>query len=158
MGYSEKGKQGFQSTHCLRSHPLYRIWQHMKNRCFNKNSNDYKDYGARGIIVCEDWKTDFVEFLYWSIKNGWKEGLSIERKDYNGNYEPANCCWIQLSEQSKNRRGLRLIEFNGQIHTLSEWSRITGIKRSTLKQRLTSGNFTLEEAFNVPVNQNLARR
>ena len=69
MGYSEKGKQGFQSTHCLSSHPLYKTWKSIKNRCYNPNSKDYKDYGNRGISMYEEWENDFVEFLYWALKN-----------------------------------------------------------------------------------------
>ena len=88
MGYSRNGKVGFQSTHCLSRHPLYKTWIRMINRCENQNSKDYKDYGERGITVCSEWRNDFVEFLYWSLKHGWENGLSIERKDVNGNYCP----------------------------------------------------------------------
>ena len=129
----------------------------MKNRCENKNSKDYKDYGGRGITICDEWKNDFVEFLYWSLKHGWENGLSIERKDVNGNYCPENCCYIPLSEQPKNRTCTTRIEFNGEVHSISEWARIKGMNRSTLKERLNSKNYTLEEALNTPVNKNLAR-
>ena len=157
MGYSRNGKVGFQSTHCLSSHPLYKTWKRMKNRCENKNSKDYKDYGGRGITICDEWKNDFVEFLYWSLKHGWENGLSIERKDVNGNYCPENCCYIPLSEQPKNRTCTTRIEFNGEVHSISEWARIKGMNRSTLKERLNSKNYTLEEALNTPINKNLAR-
>ena len=157
MGYSEKGKQGFQSTHCLSKHPLYSTWKYIKNRCYNQNSQDYKDYGGRGIVMCDKWKNDFVEFLYWSLKNGWEKGLTIERKDFNGNYEPSNCEWIPMNQQGKNRRTCRLITYKGETHTIAEWSRIKGIPRETLGLRLKSKNFTLEEAFEKPINKNLAR-
>ena len=157
MGYSRNGKVGFQSTHCLSSHPLYKTWKRMKNRCENKNSKDYKDYGGRGITICDEWQNDFVEFLYWSLKHGWENGLSIERKDVNGNYCPENCCYIPLSEQPKNRTCTTRIEFNGEVHSISEWARIKGMNRSTLKERLNSKNYTLEEALNTPVNKSLAR-
>jgi hypothetical protein len=157
MGYSEKGKRGFQSTHCLRSHPLYSTWTRMKHRCYNGNDKYFKDYGGRGIVVCEEWKDDFVEFLYWSLKHGWEKGLTIERKNFNGNYEPSNCTWIPMSEQSKNRRGCHFVECNGERHTIAEWSRVTGISRSTLKERLNSDSYTTEEALTTPVNHNLAR-
>ena len=158
MGYSEKGKQGFQTTHGLSKHPLYRTWKHIKTRCYNKESPDYKDYGEREIDVCELWKNDFVEFLYWSLKNGWEKGLTIERIDCNKGYSPDNCKWIPMKEQSQNRRNVKMIEYKGETHSIAEWSRITGIARKTLDLRLKSDNFTLEEAFEKPVNKKLARR
>ncbi len=156
MGYSRSGQIGFQSTHCLSGHPLYNTWKKMKNRCENEKSEDYKNYGGRGISVCDEWKDDFVEFLYWSLKHGWEKGLSIERKDVNGDYCPQNCCYIPMSEQAKNRTTTTQIEFNGEVHTISEWARIIGISRSTLKERLRSGSYTLERALTEPVNKKLS--
>ena len=96
--------------------------------------------------------------MYWSLKHGWEKGLSLERIDCNKGYSPDNCKWISMKEQPKNRRTNRQITYNGQTHTLAEWSRITGIARKTLGMRLDSKNFTIEEAFEKPVNKNLARR
>lgn len=158
MGYSIKGKQGFQTKHGLKNHPLYKTWICMKTRCYNPKCKDYKDYGSRGITVCNEWKDDFVEFLYWALKHGWEKGLSIERIDFNKGYSPDNCKWIPMSEQSKNRRSVKQISYKGESHSISEWSRITGIARKTLEMRLKSPNFTMEEAFEIPVNKNLARR
>lgn len=158
MGYSEKGMQGFQPTHCLSAHPLHQTWKHMKTRCYNPNDKYYKDYGGRGVIICDEWKDDFVEFLYWALKHGWERGLTIERKDFNGNYEPSNCTWIPMYEQAKNRRTCHLVTYKGVTRTLSEWSRIIGISRHTLKDRLESKHFTIEEAFETPVNERLIRR
>lgn len=158
MGYSEKGKQGFQRTHCLSKHPLYNTWIGIKVRCYNKNSVDYKDYGNRGIVMCDKWKNDFKKFYDWAISNGWEKGLTIERKDFNGNYEPNNCEWIPMYQQSKNRRSCKKVTYKGETHTISEWSRIKNISRKTLERRLKSKNFTLDEAFENPINKNLARR
>lgn len=158
MGYSIKGKQGFQTKHGLTDHPLYNTWERIKTRCYNPKCPDYKDYGLRGITVCDEWKNDFVEFLYWALKNGWEKGLTIERLNNDKGYSPDNCKWIPMKEQPKNRRTNRQITYNGQTHTLAEWSRITGIARKTLEMRLDSKNFTIEEAFEKPVNKNLARR
>lgn len=158
MGYSIKGKQGFQIKHGLTDHPLYNTWKNIKTRCYNSKCSDYKDYGLRGITVCDEWKNNFVEFFYWALKNGWEKGLTIERLNNDKGYSPDNCKWISMKEQSKNRRTNRQITYNGQTHTLAEWSRITGIARKTLEMRLDSKNFTTEEAFEKPVNKNLARR
>jgi len=158
MGYSEKGKQGFQVKHGLCSHPLYGCWKRIKTRCYNPNCADFQDYGGRGITVCEEWKDDFSAFMEWALSHGWEEGLSIERIDFNEGYTPNNCKWIPLSEQPKNRRTVRQITYNGETHSISEWAKIIGVSRRTLTARLDSENFTLEEAFETPVNKNLARR
>lgn len=80
---------------------LYKIYLHMKGRCYCKTDKKYKNYGKRGIKICKEWLEDYNVFLNWSIKNGYKEGLSIERIDVNGDYKPDNCKFISISEQTK---------------------------------------------------------
>lgn len=91
-------------THGLRQHPLYRIWIGIKNRCSNPKSESYSKYGGRGITVCNDWLESFQSFYDWSIADGWKPGLEIDRKDVNGNYCPENCRYTSTMINALNRR------------------------------------------------------
>lgn len=107
-GFNLKRKQG--CIHCRKGntqHNLYytrvhRIWSNMKNRCYNPNSNRWYRYGGRGIIVCDEWKNNFKDFYDWAMSHGYRDDLTIERINNDGNYEPSNCKWIPLSEQAKN--------------------------------------------------------
>ena len=86
---------------------IYRIWMGIKGRCYNKNNQDYFNYGKRGIKVSEAWKKSFVVFRNWALSHGYKEHLTINRKDVNGNYRPENCEWISNSENTK-----RMMEYH----------------------------------------------
>ena len=81
---------------------LYTSWQNMKGRCLNKNNPKYYRYGGRGISVCDEW-LDIMGFRKWALENGWKEGLTIDRIDNDGNYCPENCRWISHSENSRKK-------------------------------------------------------
>ncbi len=88
---------------------LYKVWFSMKQRCYNPKSKDYKNYGGRGIIVCDEWLHDFETFRDWALQIGYDENApfgecTIDRIDVNGNYEPCNCRWITIKEQRKNQR------------------------------------------------------
>lgn len=90
--------------HGLRSHRINVIWRGIRQRCLNTNNSRYKDYGGRGISMCNEWLEDFMSFYNWAISNGYSDQLSIDRIDVNGNYEPSNCRWATASEQNKNQR------------------------------------------------------
>jgi len=85
---------------------LYKIWRNMKTRCNNPNNTAYKRYGGRGIEICLEWKSNYIAFKAWALKNGYNENLTIDRIENNGNYEPSNCRWLPKSENS--RRGARI--------------------------------------------------
>lgn len=125
---------------------LYEIWLGMKKRCYNKNSRAYKWYGGKGIIIFDEWKNRFLTFRDWSLKNGYKENLTIDRIDSNKNYEPSNCRWIPFEDQNRNKNNNRKVIFNEKEMCVSEVSRITGKPYTTIIKRLNNG-LTLTEAL-----------
>ena len=80
---------------------LYSIWINIKKRCYTKSNSAYKYYGKRGIVMCNQWKDNYLSFKKWAFNHGYKEGLTIDRIDSNGDYEPPNCQWITKSENSR---------------------------------------------------------
>lgn len=131
-------------THCTKASQfprLYGIWGKMKERCTNKNCKGYKDYGSRGIKVCNDWFNDFENFCLWALDNGYKDTLTIERINVNGNYEPQNCTWIPSEEQSKNRRiNIYIDDYDGSKLILEDFSQKYHLNRSTIKYRYSNGD------------------
>lgn len=127
------------TTHGLRHSRLYGIWCGIKKRCLNTNCKSYKDYGGRGITICDEWKKDFKTFYDWSMANGYQEILSIDRIDVNGNYEPSNCRWSDKKTQNRNTTQNKNITYNGETHCLSEWAEILNIPPKTLFTRLRRG-------------------
>lgn len=122
----------------------------MKQRCYNKNNHKYPQYGGRGIKICDEWLNDVTKFYEWSIKNGYKEDLSIDRIDNDKGYSPENCRWESKLTQSRNRRSSRIVEIKGKTKTFSEWCQLYGINRSTAVDRLRNGWDEIE-AITTPV-------
>ena len=149
MGYSQKGKQGFQSSHCLSKHPLYGTWKRIKARCYNTKCKDYKDYGGRGITICTEWRDDFVEFLYWSLKHGWWEGASIERVDNDKGYSPENCKWIPRAAQAWNKSNSHFVTAFGETKTIGEWAASSGLKYDTIERRINAYGWSPEDAVSI---------
>jgi hypothetical protein len=92
------------TKHNLWGTKLYGVWSAMKSRCLNPNNKNYKYYGARGITVCQEWKESFKCFYDWAMANRYQEGLTIDRKNNDGNYDPENCQWVSMKIQGNNRR------------------------------------------------------
>ena len=130
---------------------IYKIWDSMKQRCFNKNHSEYKNYGGRGITICDEWIQNFQSFYNWAMANGYRDDLTIDRKDVNGNYCPENCRWADDIVQHNNTRVNRYIEFKGETHTMAEWARIKGMKYVTLNTRINKYQWSIEKALTTPV-------
>lgn len=130
---------------------LFRIWRHIKERCYKNYSHAYKDYGGRGIKMSEEWQNDFMSFYNWSMENGYTDDLSIDRIDVNGNYEPNNCRWVSMLEQQNNRRNNRLFTYEGETHTMAEWARIKSVNYKCLAKKINENKMSFEEAINVLV-------
>lgn len=104
------------------------------DRCYRKNAANFKSYGGRGISVCEEWH-DISVFEKWAIENGYKNGLTLDRIDTNGNYCPENCRWATPKQQANNRRNTVFVTIEGVTKTLSEWAEIAGVRFSTMSDR-----------------------
>lgn len=130
---------------------LYNIWCGIKGRCFNPNEQAYKLYGARGISICDEWKSSYENFEKWALQSGYKETLTLDRKNVNGDYKPSNCRWITMQEQQNNRRNNNVITYKGQTHTTAEWARLLGMNYHTLQTRLHRNKWSVEKAFTTPV-------
>ncbi|MCK5616828.1 hypothetical protein KAR91_83980 [Candidatus Pacearchaeota archaeon] len=124
------------TTHGMEKTATYRIWRNMLYRCRTATSKDYKNYGGRGIAVCERWFT-FENFLKDMGER--PENMSIERLENNKDYSPENCKWATTKEQNRNHRGNRKITYKGETKILIEWAEHLGIKYGTLQCRLHRG-------------------
>ena len=129
---------------------LYNIWRDMKWRCNSPKSKRHKFYYDKGIKVCQEWQEDFMNFYDWAMANGYKDNLTLDRINNDGNYEPKNCRWATITEQNNNQSNNIRIKYNECEYTLSELSRIYNIKRATLYDRIKRG-WTIDEALNKKV-------
>lgn len=143
------------TTHSLSNHPLYSQYKGMIGRCTYSSHKQFKDYGGRGITVCSEWKNSFISFFNWAINIGWKYGLTIERKDTNGNYCPENCVVATYIEQANNKRSNRLITAFGETRTVAQWSRDRRAKTSAnnISERIDKLGWSSEAAITTPTRK-----
>lgn len=127
---------------------IYKIFRGMIQRCYNKNNPEYKFYGGRGISICEEWLADngYFKFKEWAMENGYDDKLTIDRINVNGNYEPSNCRWATRTEQTRNRRDTKYVDYNGKRINLFELSDITGVPEKLLYVRIFQKHIPIEEA------------
>ena len=126
------------------SQKLYNAYKNMRTRATNKKQDIYNRYINRNITICDEWKNSYKAFEKWALENGYKDGLTIDRIDNNGNYEPSNCRWVDQVVQANNRRTNVYLTYNGETKTMANWSRELNIKYDFI-QRYRAKGLSLEE-------------
>ena len=126
------------TTHGLSDSRLYRIYRHMLGRCYNPHDLRYKHYGAKGITVCNEWKS-FEPFAEWAKMSGYSDNLSIDRIDVNKGYSPENCRWATLVEQANNKTNTKYLTYNGETKSIAEWAKELGMTYKKLYKRIYVG-------------------
>lgn len=149
---TQRSRHGYHGTR------IYRIWGAMKRRCQNKNQPQYAAYGGRGIKVCDTWQ-QFLPFLEWANVNGYTDGLTLDRLDPNGNYEPSNCRWASYQEQGKNRKNAVTVTAFGETKRLTDWLKDLRVvvHPDTVRNRLANG-MSPERAFTMPKTRDKHRK
>jgi hypothetical protein len=125
-------------VHGLTNHRLFGIWQCMIRRCYYPKMIQFENYGGRGITVCKEWRKSFQIFYDWSLANGYKDDLTIDRIDVNGDYEPSNCRWATKKEQNNNRRTNRIVMYQNCTYTVSQLATKLKIPYATLLWRINN--------------------
>ena len=144
-------------THGLTKHRTYSILTNMHERCCNKEDKRYKDYGGRGIKLCDEWNRDIVgsvnaikNFYQWSLNNGYREDLSIDRINNDGNYKPSNCRWATQKEQQNNKRNNHILTYNNESLTMPQMARKYKINYEIFRRRIYRG-WNIEKALFAPI-------
>lgn len=129
---------------------LFNIWANMRDRCNNAKNKRYDRYGGRGISVCKEWENDYISFANWARENGYKDDLTIDRIDVNGNYEPSNCRWANMKTQQRNRSNNHMVTIDGETKALAEWCEIYGNNLPLVSNRISNMGWDEETAIKTP--------
>lgn len=151
-----KGAQNRLYVHGGSGTRLHKVWLSMRERCNRVHHPFYRNYGGRGIKVCDEWN-DFRAFREWAFAHGYSDKLQIDRINNNGNYEPSNCRWVTGKENANNKRTNRIIVYRGKTYTLSQLAEKIGMGKTTLKERLNRG-WSVESAVEKPVQKKRNKR
>ena len=119
-------------THGMSQTRFYKRWRGIIDRCNNSKTINYKYYGAKGIKVCDEW-LKFETFYEWAMNNGYQEGLTLDRIDNSGNYEPSNCRWVTMKVQNNNASFNKVIEYKGVKKNVGQWSETLGIGKDSIR-------------------------
>lgn len=137
-------------VHGMTKTDIHNKWLQIKQRCYDKNCKTYKMYGAKGIKMCDEWRIDFVSFMNWSYKNGYREGLSIDRIDNSKGYSPENCRWVEWIEQANNRTSNIRFTYNGETKNLKQWCIFFDKNYSLVYERIKKLGWRFEKAMFTP--------
>lgn len=144
---------GNYKTNGLFKHPLFKVWAGIISRCYTPSSSGYKQYGLKGVKVCDLWRHNFLEFYNWAISNGWEKGLQIDKDIIPKKlgipallYSPELCSIVTKKQNCNLRASSRFIEYKGETKTVSQWAEEYGLNKTTLKDRLNSG-WDVEKCF-----------
>lgn len=142
--YSRDRAKEANTTHGGKHTRLYSIWSDVKKRCNNPSHAAYHRYGGRGIRICDEWKDDFQTFRDWAMSHGYRDNLTLDRKDNDGDYEPSNCRWVTMKEQCNNTSRTHYITVNGETRNILGWAEYLGITRYRIDSAYSRGE-NLEE-------------
>lgn len=115
---------------------LYTCWQDMRARCGNPKNKRYKNYGGKGVVVCNEWINNFENFQEWALSNGYSDELTLDRINVDGDYAPLNCRWTAIETQANNKTNCRYIEFDGKKQSLAQWCRELNLNYGTVSSRI----------------------
>ena len=138
------------TIHGLSNKRLYRIFYKMRDRCYNPHHNKYKNYGGKGITICKEWLDNPTTFFIWALGNGYKDDLSIDRKDNQQGYTPDNCRWVTMREQKRNTSRCNFITINGETMLQTDWAKRFGINSNIISYGVSNG-LSPEEAIHAAV-------
>ena len=137
--------------------PWYSSYKSMMQRCYLLTHAKYKDYGAKGIVVCKEWH-DINNFAKWVEQSDYKPCLTIDRLNSKGDYTPENCRWATKRQQSNNRYNTFFCEYKGVTKALTDWAEILGINPYTLYSRIKKSGWSIQKAFETPVKHSRGER
>ncbi len=132
---------------------VFNIWRGILNRCKTDRIPAYNYYKKRGIKVCFEWGKSYLAFRKWAYSNGYKDNLSIDRINNNGNYDPMNCRWVTSKEQARNRKTSKFLIFKKQKKTCAEWSDITGLSQGLICARIKILRWSIEKTLSTPAKE-----
>lgn len=141
--------KGGKPAHGLANHYIYTVWLGIKQRCCNPNSQCFKDYGGRGITLCDRWKSSVVDF-YADMGDRPTPAHTIERIENSKGYEPGNCKWATRAEQNENTRQTRLLTLNGVTLSIGKWAKKLGVGRTLIRDRINRLGWSVERALTTP--------
>lgn len=152
--------QNTKLNHEEKNEKLYRIFMQMKNRCYNQKCKDYKNYGNKGIKICNEWLKNYYNFQYWAINNGYEEGLTIDRINSNKDYEPNNCRWITKNMNSKFKGNTNNIIVYEITNSGRGWAKVLNKGQNYINQMLKRKGLekTIEYIKNELNNRELVQK